>query len=186
MENLPSPAVAPRSRFVTIVAIVFLVLSAGSTLVGILQNLIINFLFPGPELGELVAEHPGGMPPFAIFLFSHMRLMFLLVLLLSATTLVASIALLKRLAWGRLLFIAVMVLGIAWNAAGVVLQHWVASTIGSNLPPTDAGAPDIAAMLAVMRTVGLVMALLFSALFGWIIYMLVQPEIVAEFEPARS
>jgi hypothetical protein len=185
MENLPSPALAPRSRFVTIVAIVFLVLSAGSTLVGVLQNLMINFLFPAPELGELVADHPGGMPPFAIFLFSHMRLMFLLVLLMSATTLVASIGLLKRLAWGRLLFIGVMGLGIVWNICGVLLQHWAASTIGGSLPPTAEGAPDIAAMLAVMRIAGLVMALLFSSLFGWIIYKLVQPEIAAEFETAR-
>ena len=72
---------------------------------------------------------PADMPPFAAFMFSHFQLFFLLVLLLSAFTLISSIGLLKRLNWARLCFIGVMVFGIVYQLGGLVIQFLMFSSM---------------------------------------------------------
>ena len=180
MAEVPLPAPA-RSSFVTVVAIIFIVLAGGSTLMAIAQNLMVNFLFPHEAFGAGAAEMPAGMPAIMVFVVAHMRLLFLAVLLQSATTLVAAIGLLKRWNWARLLFIAMLLLGIAWQGLGVLLQHLMMQAMSAQLPPLEGGAPDVAAMLLAMRGITLAFALLLSGLFGWIAYRLVQPQVVAEF-----
>ena len=181
--EIPPPPPPSRSSFVTVLAIVFIVLSAGYSLVGLMQNLMVNFMFPMDQMDQAIASDPQGLPAPLVFLFSHMRLFFLGMLLLSLTMLAASIGLLKRKAWGRILFIGMMAMGIAWNVAGVVLQNYMASAMAANMPPPGAGVPDFSVMMGVMRVFGLLMALVFSGLFGWIIYRLLRPEVAAEFAP---
>jgi len=100
--------------------------------------------------------------------------------LVSAITLVASIGLLRRLNWGRLLFIALLVLSIVWQVAGLALQQAIFSMLPA-VPP-EAGAPPVEQFLHVMRVAGVVLTLAFAVLFGWIIKRLVSPAVVAEFK----
>jgi hypothetical protein len=174
----PTPA---RSTFVTAVAVTFIVLSAGSTLIGIMQNLMFGLLLPADAFDMSATAPPEGMPGFMVFMMSHMRLVFALVLALSAGTLVVSIGLLKRKAWARPAFIGVMALGIAWNLLGLVLQHSMMNFIGAQPIPVEGGAPDFRSIMVVMQVFSLLFALAMSAAFGWIIYKLLQPQIAAEF-----
>jgi hypothetical protein len=90
-------------------------------------------------------------------------------------TLAASIGLLLRQAWARVVFIGVLGLGIAWNVLGAVLQFVLMPT----LPAPPAG--DMGAMFVVMWVVTAVVAFGTAALFGWIIHRLCSSEIAAEF-----
>jgi hypothetical protein len=173
-------AIAPRSSFVTVTAMVFIVLSLGMLCVSLLQNLMLNLLVPKEAFDAMPASAPG-MPAFFAFFAAHLRGFLFAFLLLSATMLAASIGLLKRKAWARIAFIALMAFGIAWNFAGLWLQHLMIQSMAAMTPPPEGGAPDFGSMMLVMRLFSVAIVLLTSALYGWIAYKLTLPRIAAEF-----
>jgi len=129
-------------------------------------------------------EAPNGppIPPFAKFMVEHGHLFFVAFLIISALTLASSIGLLKRMNWARLIFIAIMILGIVWNLGGMLIPFLLFPAV----PPVPDHAPpgfgdQFEIMTKVMTGFGVVIALAFSALFGWIIKRLVSPEIRREF-----
>ena len=86
-----------RSTFVTVLAWIFIVLSGFSTLIALMQNAMLWFVFEGaPGVGDAMskANQAPGIPPFFGYFFRYFPVIFAAFLLLSATTLASSIGLL--------------------------------------------------------------------------------------------
>ena len=171
-----------RSTFVTVVAWIFIALSGLGTMISILQNIMIQTMFKGPEMEKaLQAPPPPGAPPFATFMAGHFQLIFFSFLIVSAFMLASSIGLLKRKNWARLLFVGLMVLGIVWNLGGLVLQFTMFSSMQDSFANAP-GAPNMKPFMIGMAVVGVIFALGFSGLFGWIAKRLLSPAVAAEFK----
>lgn len=132
------PPVA-RSTFVTVLAWIFIALAGFATFISILQNIMIAFVFPMAQMQAAATQQ--GAPWFAAWMIQHFQLFFLLFLVASASCLAAAIGLLRRKNWARLLFIALMLLGIAWNVAGLVLGAFFLSSFpfGQAFPGRSSG-----------------------------------------------
>lgn len=109
-----------RSNSVSLIAWVFIILAALMTLIGIAQNLLIYWLFPG-FLAEL-SSNLRGAPPLARFLAEHLHWLSGLFTLLSASLCVAAIGLLYRLEWARKLFIDLLIVGLVWKVISLILM----------------------------------------------------------------
>jgi len=175
------PAPPQRSTFVSVLAWIFIVLGGFATFIGILQNIMIQTMFPKEQMAQAMeqAENADHMPAFANFMFGHFDLFFLLFLVVSATSLIAAIALLKRKNWARITFIVLMALGILWNVAGLVLQF----TMFGQMPEMagQGTPPEFEKMMLIMKIASAIMVVAFSTLFGWIIKKLTSAPIKAEF-----
>jgi len=176
--------VPPRSGFVTALAWIFIALSGFSTLIAVLQNVMITLLFPVEEMGEAMKQGDGvhEIPALASFMFEHVRLMFGAFLLLSTVTLVSAIGLLKRRNWARLVFVGMMGTGIVWNLASLAMPFLISAAI----PPMPADSPagfteNFDLVWKVMIVLTGLMAIGFSAVLGWIIKRLLSEEVRREF-----
>jgi hypothetical protein len=176
---------AIRSSFVTVVAWIFIVLSGFGTLISVAQNIMIHTLFDTSEMERALQAPAPGVPPVAMFMASHMTLWFGAFLLVSALMLAASIGLLLRRNWARLTFVALMVLAIAWNLGGLVLQFAMFSSMQDTFAQAP-GAPDMKPFFIAMAFVSVLFALTFSGVFGWIAKRLLSPSVAAEFKPMRG
>lgn len=183
MNSVPGSA-APRSSFVTSMAWTFIVLAGFATVIAVLQNVMINLVFPMEEIRGAMREARGSqaLPPFAGFMLEHLRLFVGFFLAVSAFTLVSAIGLLKRMNWARLVFIGVMVLGVVWNLAGIALAYFMPSTF----PPIPDTAPhdfrdNFQLMMNVMIGVSTVIAIVFAVLFAWVAKRLMSADIKREF-----
>jgi hypothetical protein len=129
------------------------------------------------------AETAQNMPAFARLMFAHPRLIFASFLVVSAITLISAIGLLKRKNWARLIFIGVMVFGILWNVASVVLPFYMFSSFQPPMPErTPADFRDsFDLMWKVMTAFTVLIAVVFAGLFAWIIKRLVSHDIKQEF-----
>jgi hypothetical protein len=178
-----APACTPRSNFVTVTAWIFIGLSTFSTLISVLQNIMITVMFSA-QGGFPPPEAQQHMPPLFAFLFSHMRLYFLAFLVVSAATLLASIGLLMRRNWARIAFIGILALGIVWNIGGLVLQQWLASSmleINREMRPPAEFEAVMRGMMIAIRIFSALFAIGLSVLFGWMIRQLRSTAIAAEF-----
>ena len=180
VQEIESPPA--RSNFVSVVAWVFIAIAAFTTFISLLQNILINTVFPVDRMSEITASDAAHAPAFALFMMQHIRAFVLMMLLAAVTMLVASIGLLRRMNWARLIFIALLALGIAWNLGGLILQQVMMSSMTRTMGQVP---PDFATEFETMRHVtlvfGAVMALGISFLFGWIIKRLTSAGIRAEF-----
>jgi hypothetical protein len=174
---------ANRSTFVTVVAWIFIALSGFATLISALQNIMVWTMFSRPEMAEAMHAPPPGAPPFAAFMLAHFHWFFLAFLLVCATTLVSSIGLLKRMNWARVVFVGLMLLGIAWNMGGLVFQFGMFDEMRREFAdvPKAAGVPDMRASMIAIEVVSVLFAVGFSVLFGWIAIRLLSREIKGEF-----
>lgn len=175
---------APRSSFVTSLAWTFIVLGGFTTLISVLENVMVNLAFPMEEIRGAMREAQGAqaLPPFAAFMFEHLRFFAACFLAVSVFTLVSAIGLLKRMNWARLIFVGVMVLGVIWNLAGLVIPYFMSSSF-PQIPDT---APhefqqNFQLMMNIMKVVTAVIAIVFAALFAWFAKRLMSAEIKREF-----
>jgi hypothetical protein len=165
---------------VTVVAWIFIILAGFAMVISVLQNIMINLMFPVEEMNEAMKEAEAeNIPAPFRFLFSNVRLFFFGFLVASATTFASAIGLLKRRNWARIVFIVVMSLGIAWMLFGVAMQFTMFPS-GAEIPD-DEFASRFNLMFNIMRAFMLIMATGFCFLFGWIIRRLISPPIKAEF-----
>jgi hypothetical protein len=129
-----------------------------------------------------ISNTPGveDMPAFFRFMSSHIRLFFFSFLIISSTLLISSIGLLKRKNWGRVIFMVIMWLGIAWIVFGVILQFTMFPQMMNDFPD---GVEDerFNTMFTVMRIFMIVFSASFCGLFGWIIKKLSSKSIKREF-----
>jgi hypothetical protein len=170
-----------KSAFVNALAWIFIALAGFATLISILQNVMIFLVFPVDEMNETFKDTQvqEQIPFFARFMFSNIRLFFLGFLAISATALVSAIGLLKRKNWGRIIFLAIMGLGICWNLFGLVIQNMMFTS----MPGFPHGEIDsqFSTMMLAMKIVTFIFAVGISYLFGWIIYKLCSVKIKTEF-----
>lgn len=179
------PAGPPRSTFVTVLAAVFLMMSGSSAAMGLLQIVMVYFMFPN-EVFRQAATDPN-IPPAAAFLFQYLRVFFLFFFIVSLAMLAASIGLLQRREWGRKLFIAMMCLSVAWDIAGAAFMI----AFVSNMAEMTAGASaDKAQQIRVMQYgiigFGTAFSAIFLALHLWIILRLSRESVRAEFAASRT
>lgn len=180
-EFAPDDNPTPKSGFVNVLAWIFIVISGFATFISILQNIMIFLLFPRDQMREVMQQAPnaGQIPVFTRLMMSHMEWFFFGFFLVSAVTLVSAIGLIKRKNWARLLFIALMALGIVWNLGGLGLQFTMFSSM-QNMAH-KAAPPEFQTMMTIMKVAMVLIALAVSALFAWIIRKLTSPPIKAEF-----
>jgi len=177
----------PRSTFVTVLAWIFIVLSGFATLISLMQNAMLFFMFRDAGFGQAMDKlgHAPNVPAFFFYFARYFYLFFALFLVLSAATLASSIGLLLRRNWGRILFIGLMGIGIAWNLGGLALAAVMMTVVnGFPLPPGNCMGVALGGMVIAMMVVNVAIALAFSALFAWIIVRLRSPGIRREFVPA--
>ena len=174
-------APAPQSNFVTALAWTSIIVSGFGTLVTFFQTLLIHALFSDDIVRQLRTDGPDD--PLAQAMADwvpRFPMLFGLMFVMSAVSLVASIGLLKRVEWARKLFIALLVLGIAWNIGALFLQQQMIAMMPT--VPAEAGAPPVDAFIRVIRIVSGVMTVVLSVLLGWLAKKLMAPAIVAEFQ----
>ena len=182
--NVESESAAARSSFVTSLAWTFIVLAGFGTAISLLQNVMVNFVLPTGEIRGAMREvyGPQALPPFASFMFGHLRLFAAFSLVVSASMLVSAIGLLKRRNWARMIFIGLMVLGVVWNLAGLFIPYFMASSF----PPVPKTAPhefqdSFRLMTHIMVGVTTVIAIVFAVLFAWAAKRLMSVNIKREF-----
>ena len=189
--TVPSHPAPSKSTFVTVVAWIFIVLSGFATFMSLLQNVMLGFM-PRDLLNSAAHDTAFAqmVPSSARFMFAHFQSMLLLFLVLCISTLLASIGLLRRRNWARLLFIGLLGLGIVYNIAGLVLQQSMMSSFTTGVPLDSAFRADSAfqsmshqfgQMMAGMRVAMTIFAIGFAALFAWIIAKLLSRPIREEF-----
>jgi hypothetical protein len=173
--------VGSRSLFVTVTAWVFIVLAAMASLSALLQNAAMASFLPGLT----VVGNVQPLPLLTGLLMGYLPWVVGAGLAVSLATLACAIGLLLRLEWARRFFIALLVLAIVANGAGMwlqqeMLQSLVSSTLQrSPLPPLAAdvfgGFVTAARVTAVLVTLGA------CALLVWIIRRLMSPAVRQEF-----
>ena len=175
------PPVAPRPAFVTAVAWIFIVLAGFAVIISFFQVLMVVVMFSDAEISAAVAREANA-PAIAIWLFSHLRMIILAFFVLNIGTLVSAIGMLRRSEWARKVFILMLVVGIAWLLGGMLLQYQIMSSM-SKLPATGGASVDMqfSFMMKAMGIAWALIAIVFSALFGWIIARLSSTVIQNEF-----
>ena len=184
--HAPLRPASPRSSFVSVMAWLSLAVALLSAAGNALQALA-ALLAPG--LGDLAGLLPPGapVPPALTWLGEHIVGLSVLGVVVSLVMAWISWALLQRREWGRLAFIAMLVLVALANFACIPLVDVALSMAMAVLDPTggadataqlvEAGAP----MLAALRLACWLGALAIAAVHGWIIWQLCRPAIRAEF-----
>jgi hypothetical protein len=173
--------VGSKSLFVTVTAWVFIVLAAMASVSALLQNAAVASFLPGLT----VVGNVQPLPLLTGLLLGYLPWVVGTGLVMSLATLACAVGLLIRLEWARRIFIALLVLAIVANVAGLwlqqeMLQSLVSSTLSrSPLPPLAAdvfgGFVTAARVMAVLVTVGACLLLV------WIIRRLMSPSVRQEF-----
>jgi hypothetical protein len=184
MSSTQGEAPAERSEFVTVVAWIFIGLSGLATLMSVAQYFMVGMMMSLGAMQDAMndAQTRGDVPPMAAFMFGHFRQLIGAFFLLSLITLVVSIGLLKRWNWARLVFIGLMALGILSNVASLLLQRMMLG--GMPMLPPDMPADfraQFESMMAAMQMVGVIIAIGFCVLYGWIIVRLMSATVRSEF-----
>lgn len=182
--TLPPPVKAPRSNFVTIVAWIFIVISAIATCIALMQAAMFIFLVPhGAFSSPQIRAQMLQTPPVFAFLFRHTMVIFAMFWAGAIVMLVSAIGLLRRWNWARWVFIALLALGILWNLGSVIAQHLMIGSVPLPVAPGNAALQAMRIMMIVIQVVSAIMAVAMSVLFGWIIRRLLSAPIAAEFHP---
>lgn len=171
---------APRSSFVTVVAWIFIIFSGFATAVALLQGLVLFLLTPMDQLERALGETSAALPGIYVFLFRHIRLVFLFLALGAALSLAASIGLLQRREWARKLFVGLMVLGALTQVAGVAVQFLAARALQSQAAAFG-DAPELLWFVLVVNVAAGLVTLGFGALYAWIAWKLTRPAVREEF-----
>jgi hypothetical protein len=167
----------PRSDFVTVLAWIFIVLSGFTTLISGAQNILIRVMLSEAEPATNASES-APLSGLANWMTAHIELLFAGFLVAALVTLITSIALLRRKRWGRVSFIGIMVLAIAWMMVGLPLQ-WV---MLADMPGAEEADSVVRVIRTVIKVFNTIIALGMTVVFAWIIKKLVSPDVRAEFE----
>lgn len=175
----------PRSSFVTTVAWNSILLAGFGTFVALLQNVMVRLMpreiFKAALQDGSFATH---MPRPTLFLLEHVDTLALGSLLLSVVSLIASIGLLHRRNWARILFMGLLVLCAGYSLAGLFLQRVMIPSFALRVPTDPAMRPvaqQFQQFLGVFQIAILLMSLAFAGLFAWLFYKMGTPGVRDEF-----
>lgn len=189
--NLPPPipeSSRPSNSFVTVLAWISIALALLGLVYGLLQAVMGLVMPPDYYLRMLnpYGGEPPQLPPLMQWIYTHTLLMGVLMTVLSAIFLWVSWGVLKRNEWGRIGFIAVLVLGALWQFACVLaIPQFVEGMLAIQagvLPQGQAMPPEFEAFMTAAMLMGGLVAAVFAGLHGWIIWKLCTPVVRAEFD----
>jgi hypothetical protein len=168
-----TPAPVPQSSFVTVLAVIMLVFGALGVLVGLLQNILLNFVLPQLEAAMSQAG-PVAAVPLVFF-----RVTMVLALAFSVFMTYAAYALLKRRNWARMMFIVLFVVSAVLHvivAALFGLGFGLASLSGSGAFPVE-----LQSAVELMTIAFAVFMVAMAVMYVWLVFRLRSPAIAAEF-----
>lgn len=174
----------PRSQFVTIVAWLSLAVAALGVAGGALQWLALAVSRPEQRLREFVAAAGPefALPPGLLWMLGHMDLLLALSLLSSLLLGAFSWGLLRRREWGRLGFVALLVLSGALMIVGAhafsATMDWANAQAGLDPAALD---PLVARLQSSMKIAAYGGAFAIAALHAAIAWKLCVPAVRAEF-----
>lgn len=193
MSTLPPPLPgearkSPAANFVDVLGKISILLGVLGVVYALVQGAVLMVLpddFLARAFATASAELPL-LPSMLRWLLDHLDAMAWMTLLSSLLFLAASWGVLKRNEAARLGFIAIMVLGTLMNIASIVLLmqvlDWI-NQIGMSTQAQGQMMPgQMQASNAISMGMGVISALAFAALHGWIIYKLCTPAVRAEFK----
>ena len=161
--------VGSRSLFVSVTAWVFIVFGIAATALSVIQGAATAALLPGLNLSLDVKPLQG----LAKVLAAHLPWVAGAALALSIGTLVAAIGLLLRLEWARRAFIAMVVLAIIANLAGLWLQQELLQSLIdhtlSRAPLPREAAGVFGGFATAARAAAVALSVVTSLLLAWII-----------------
>jgi len=167
---------SPRSAFVTVLAWFSIIIAALMTLLLLLQNAVL-FLIPLDAVREASADVEAQLLlPFSISdTIDSVRVIVAVLFVLSLITLIASVELLRRKNWARIVFIFLLATSIVWCLFSLVLQERF------NLPKELMSDPGFMSMLRMIKIMNWAFAALVTVSHAWIIKKLYEPAIRQEF-----
>lgn len=171
--NMPNEA--PQSTFVSVLAWMIIILNGFAVLVGLMQNVMVNFFFPSMFVNSPSARSEA-------FSFTLLRVFAFGFLVSVAFMTYCGYALLKRRNWARRVLIVACGLGCAWGIVSVLLL--ALGIIGPGRLPNSgptAVPPDMRHMFAAMFVMTSMITVGMCVLLGWIIRRLRSPDVRAEF-----
>jgi heme/copper-type cytochrome/quinol oxidase subunit 2 len=169
-----------KSVFVSVLGWITVIVSGLGVFVSILQNIMVQTMFPAYEMHEALAQD-ATFEEFPIFLFSNIRLLVALVGVVIFAIFIVSVAFLKRKNWARVGMTVIFALGILYNLSSLLLQWLFMGFMDTDLPQAPEGFNE---MMQIMKIFMVVFALGISGLFTWIIIKLNSESIKREFGAA--
>jgi hypothetical protein len=169
---------------VTVVAGVFIAVSALGTFTAIAQILMVSLALQAMGANDLASQVtlPPGQPWIVNFVMQHFQLIFVCFLLSSLVTLVAATGLLLRRNWARVLFIAILVLGIAGQLASAVMSFLFVPDVAELSSVASAEVMRYADWFTKgVAVFNAVTSIAFGVLFAWIIKRLLSDPVRREF-----
>jgi hypothetical protein len=160
----PGEGTAPRSAFIT--GLAWTSVAAGVLAILIASPVfLISLTVPVEDMRAVLreAEKSQPMPALAGWMVENFRIFSWLFLAAGVVTLAASIGLLKRRNWARVVFIAMMALGAVAHLGGAVA------------PFSSGFGVDAVTGLAALAS------LVLAALFGWLVRRLLAEDVRREF-----
>lgn len=165
-----------RSQFITALGWVLAVFAGFTTVILALQSAVVFTMFDA-ELLQYVLDDMDPAPAIAIDGATLLRVMKLVtgsLLALGVVSLAASVGLLKRQEWARMFWVVMLAIGAVLHVIGAVVPFVIDLPVQAL--PEPAGT--------IMQVVTAVFALVFAALYAWLVKKLVEPAIAGKF--ARS
>lgn len=180
-DNYDNYDVPGKSTFVTVVAVVFIVLAGFSLLAVLAQTVLFPSLFHNAETAAKMQEQidNGNMPSFVGFIYTHRYIFMSISFVLAVVGLISSIGLLMRKNWARIIFIVLMSYRIVSAIFGIGMQLFITPRLPDNV--TQSSAQFITTMMMVIRVFSFLFAAGLCILYGWIIAKLLSQKIRMEF-----
>jgi len=173
---------AQRSTLITGIAWLFIVLGAFASVVCLMQIIMIGVTFPHGVMPRVASQGDALVRDFARLVFDHLQSIFLTLLLIFVGTIAAAVGVLKRQNWARIIFVGLMVLGIAWNVASILLVYYFFPSMSDVMQDEPAA---LQAQYHILRNISVVFSLAafsgFLVLFGWILKRFTSDDIRCEF-----
>jgi hypothetical protein len=185
-EKLKEMANSNRTKFVSVMAWVMIVLCAISLLGIGFEMVIFSWVVPEGTIDDVIRQVSAISPisPSILWTLQHLLTVFTIAAFLSLIMLAAAIGLLKRQEWARKTVIGIIAF---WTLVGWVSILFQDSMTAQLLTPPP-GTPqevidELARAASTMRLMSIVFNAVVTVLHGWIIWKLFQPEILREFTP---
>ena len=170
--------VGSRSRFVTFIAWVFMLLAAFACEWAVIQNAT-------QSSWPALAGDQASLPWLTSQLLRHATWVFLAAIALSLATLVCAVGLLRRIEWARRVFIGLLMVAIAVDLSGLWLQqefmHLLVDSALRQATLTPSAADVFGGVVTAARVLAGFITLVASLALAGIIRRLMSPSVRQEF-----
>jgi len=164
-----------KSNFISVLAWIFIIGGGFSTLISIMQAIMFNSMFQNSNI-QTFPEHG---PKTAKFMFENFGMFIYIFMIVSTTTFISALGLLKRKNWARYAFMGVLVFGIIWMLGSMLMQYMFFNDIKIENPGD--GFNDFQTTKNIMTIFGSIMTITFIGIFVWLIKKLISKDIAMEF-----